>query len=34
MSGEGTQGCSVSPGMCFSDAICTAVNNSYSEQTG
>lgn len=34
MSGEVAQGCSVSPEMCFADVILTAVNNSYSEQTG
>ncbi len=34
MSGEVAQGCSVSPEMCFADVIWTAVNNSYSEQTG
>lgn len=33
-SGEVAQGSSVSPEMCFPDVIGTAVNNSYSEQTG
>lgn len=32
--GEVARGSSVSPKMCFPDVIGTAVNNSYSEQTG